>query len=143
MIRVLILSLAAVLVASFGPATVSAVAPATVQISGLRSDDGFVRIAVFDGTSDFPRGEAVLRLEVAVRDGSVAADLGDVPRGVYAVAFYHDENANNVFDRGLFGVPVEGFGFSNDAPVVFGPPDFDEAAVQIGPDARIAARMRY
>lgn len=137
------LILAVLLAVSLPPASVSAIAPAMVQIGGLRSDDGVVRIAVFASAADFPRGDAVLRIDVSVRNGSVLADLGAVPQGVYAVAFYHDENANNMFDRGLLGVPIEGFGFSNDAPVVFGPPAFQDAAVLIGPDAQIAARMRY
>ena len=44
---------------------------------------------------------------------------------------FHDENGNNEFDKNFFGFPLEGFGFSNDANVFFGPPDFKEAAIEV------------
>ena len=38
-----------------------------------------------------------------------------------------DENSNNNFDTFL-SIPKEKYGFSNDAPVFLGPPEFKEAA---------------
>ena len=115
----------------------------TVEITGLRSTDGIVRVAVFDETTPFPGGEAITRIAVPAQDDRVVLTLTNLPSGRYAVAFFHDENANNEFDRGVFGLPLEGFGFSNDAQVLLGPPDFDEAAIDFAATDRISARMRY
>ena len=52
--------------------------------------------------------------------------------GNYAVAMFHDENGNTEFDKNFFGFPLEGFGFSNDAKIFFGPPTFKDAAVEVG-----------
>ena len=52
--------------------------------------------------------------------------------GTYAVAIYHDENGNKKFDKNFFGLPTEGFGFSNNPGILFGPPDHDEAAFEVG-----------
>jgi uncharacterized protein (DUF2141 family) len=42
-------------------------------------------------------------------------------------------------------IPREGFGFSRDARVRFGPPKFGEAAFEVVPGARetLVIRMRY
>jgi uncharacterized protein (DUF2141 family) len=44
--------------------------------------------------------------------------------GYYAVAVYHDENANHDFDRTIIGLPAEGFGFSNNPPTPTALPPF-------------------
>ena len=47
-------------------------------------------------------------------------------------------------DRALGMMPREGFGFSRDAPVRMGPPDFEEAAISIGSSPfQQTIRMRY
>lgn len=43
----------------------------------------------------------------------------------------HDENRNGRLDANLIGVPIEGYGFSND-PAVRGKPTFDDIAFEIG-----------
>ena len=70
--------------------------------------------------------------------------LEGLPRGAYAVAVIHDENGNNRLDTAL-GIPREGYGFSNDAAVRFGPPKFAAARFDLtATDAnRQQIRMRY
>lgn len=66
-----------------------------------------------------------------------------LPRGAYAVAVVHDENGNHRLDT-LAGIPREGYGFSNNAPVRFGPPKFAAARFDLGGDAnRQQIKMRY
>ncbi len=66
-----------------------------------------------------------------------------LPQGGYAVAVIHDENGNNKLDT-LAGIPREGYGFSNDAPVRFAPPRFAAARFDLAGDAnRQQIRMRY
>ena len=99
---------------------------------------------MFDSPEAFPRGDAVARTRVAAQSGSVIVTFNPLPAGRYAFAFHHDENNNTEFDRTLLGLPDEGFGFSNDAPIGFGPPDFTEAAVAFdGTSLTVTARMRY
>jgi len=64
--------------------------------------------------------------------------------GFYAVAVYHDANNNHRFDRTLFGLPAEGYGFSNNAPIELGPPAFKAVRfpVQAG-DNRITIKLVY
>ncbi len=59
--------------------------------------------------------------------------IDDVEPGEYAVACFHDENANNDLDTNFLGIPVEGTGASNDARGFMGPPDYDDARFIVEP----------
>ena len=64
--------------------------------------------------------------------------------GVYAMAVYHDQNDNHHFDRTLIGLPAEGYGFSNNAPLHFGPPSFADAKFLVhAGDNPLAIRLNY
>ena len=52
----------------------------------------------------------------------------------YAIAVYHDENANRKFDKGAFGLPAEPWGISNNPKVRFGPPSVTEAIFTVASD---------
>lgn len=75
------------------------------------------------------------------REGVVT--VTDVPPGRYAVQAVHDENGNGQFDRrGLW--PLEGMGFSRDAPMRMGPPRFEDAAFDLTEaGAVLRLTMRY
>jgi uncharacterized protein (DUF2141 family) len=52
----------------------------------------------------------------------------DIPDGTYALALIHYENMNGELDADWLGIPLEGYGFSNDPKALIGPPWFSEAA---------------
>jgi len=127
-----------------------AVAPAAaaelmVEVTGLRSAKGKIRVALFRTPADFPKEEGLFREAVVPAAGqTVTLVLVDVPPGTYGLAAFHDENGDGAFDRGLFGIPREGYGFGNDAPVIFDAPPFEQAAVVVAePESRTTLRMRY
>ena len=140
--------LAAVLLMAFlvSPATAISAQSSqlVVRIDGLRSGDGVVRLGLFDSADDFPRGRPAIGQAIPAMTGSVVAVFDDVSQGRYAIALYHDEDDNGEFTKNFLGLPLEGFGFSNDAPVGLGPPGFDTAAINVtGTVARTAISTRY
>lgn len=56
-----------------------------------------------------------------------------VPRpGTYAIAIYHDEDSSGTINRGgLFGIPSEAVGFSNNPTIFLGPPSLRSTLVKI------------
>ena len=64
---------------------------------------------------------------------------GSVSPGSYAIQAYHDENDNLTVDRNFLGLPNEAIGFSNNAPMRFGPPHFEDAEVIIPPEGILTA----
>ncbi len=57
-----------------------------------------------------------------------------LPHGDYAVAVIHDENDNHRLDT-FAGIPREGFGFSRNPRIGFGPPRFAAARFSVADDA--------
>jgi uncharacterized protein (DUF2141 family) len=119
----------------------------TVRLEGLESREGALLYAVFDTARPFP-GD----VDRAVRSGYVPLEdgAGDVrltiplDPGRYALALVHDQNANGQLDVGAFGIPVEGFGFSNNPETRRGPPSFENSAFDFADPAEpIEIIIRY
>ena len=116
----------------------------TVALEGLRSNDGQTICRIFPEGSDFPMAGSLTRVEGRIADNRSACVFKDLAPGRYAVATAHDENGDGGVNRNLFGIPTEGFAFSRNARALFGPPSFEETAVEVGlQDARLSIRMTY
>ena len=69
--------------------------------------------------------------------------FSDLAQGNYAVALIHDENANGKLDTALM-IPREGFGFSNNPAIGFGPPKFAAARFAVGSgETTQSIKMKY
>lgn len=101
-----------------------------VEISGLRSDRGQVRCALFSSAIDFPKRaeKAVAQAKSDISQGRAVCEFPGIAFGTYAVSVFHDENSNGKMDTNFMGIPREGVGASNNAKGHFGPPKFDAAA---------------
>ena len=101
----------------------------TVVVKDVHNAKGYVFIAVYDSDSSFMKGPLakVARKSKGVK-GTVIFVIPNLPAGKYAVTSYHDENDNGKMDKNSLGVPTEGYGFSNDAQDVGGPPKYSQAA---------------
>ncbi len=104
----------------------------TVTVTGLRSAEGMVHIAVYDRPETFPESEGMLEeVKVPILNNRARHTFRGLQPAFYAVAVYHDENGNRDFDTNLIGLPLEGYAFSNDAGVFLGPPSFAEAKIAL------------
>lgn len=117
----------------------------TVALSDARNDEGRLAVALFASEADFPRQERALRGRlVPIARGRAAVTFRGLKPGVYAIAVLHDENSNSKMDFNFLGIPLEGYGFSNDAPLTFGPPSFQAAAFKlVARHSRSSIRLRY
>jgi uncharacterized protein (DUF2141 family) len=105
----------------------------TITITDIRDVQGEMNIAIFDNEAAFDsKTNWVLATEQTVTGSSMQIKIKNLTAGVYAVTIYHDKNNNGELDtNGWTGVPQEGFGFSNDAMGLFGPPNFEQAKITI------------
>ena len=63
--------------------------------------------------------------------------------GTYAIAIYHDKNANRHFDKNFLGLPAEPYGVSNNPPINFGPPSLEDSAFKVeGPLTPMMIRLK-
>ena len=123
------------------PAAAAQTATLRVEITNVRNAKGVVRVDLCQ-QSEFLK-KCRIFTDVKAASGTVVATFANVAPGSYAIATTHDENNNNKVDRGLFGIPKEGVGFSNDAPIRFGPPSWPDARFDVGGNKAISLKMRY
>jgi uncharacterized protein (DUF2141 family) len=110
-----------------------AAATLDIAITGLRSAKGNVLVCLTANPKYFPDcGKDPKAIKQAVAAGQARAmQFAGVIPGTYAMALVHDENANNKMDVAVF-LPREGFAFSRNPAVVFGPPSFKASAFELG-----------
>lgn len=64
--------------------------------------------------------------------------------GHYAVALFQDANKNGHFDTTWLHFPAEGYGFSRDPKLRFGPPDLAQTRIPVGAgDNAVTVHMQY
>jgi uncharacterized protein (DUF2141 family) len=120
------------------------VARLEVSFDQVRSAKGMLRICLTAEPRNFPtcvKDAAATRRSVPASTGTLHFD--GLPRGDYAIAVIHDENGNAKLDT-FAGIPREGFGFSRNPAIGFGPPRFTAARFAIESDAAAQqVRLRY
>jgi len=148
----LVLALAGCSTATVAPAkpmepTTAGQGTLVVEIAGLRNAVGRVSVSIFDGTEGFPQDTTAASRSASVeliRGDEVVLHFEDLDYGNYAVAVLHDENGNGLMDTALFGIPSEGFAFSNNPRPGFGAPSFEACKFPLN-QAQVTLRleMRY
>mgnify|MGYP005823101561 FL=1 len=113
---------------------------------GLRNQTGSALFAVFLEPAGFP-GEgdrAAYRLEAPITGSEVRVRFSDLPDDQpLAIAVLHDEDGDKRMATGVFGIPKEGFGVSNNPRILFGPPSFKDALLTPKAGQPIVIDMRY
>lgn len=125
------MKLAILVLALAGLASPVAAADLTLRIA-TRAAGGLLAVAVYHDADAFRRGEGPVATRTIPRTGGVTtvAFTGLAP-GRYAVAAFHDTDANGALTLWPIGLPREAYGFSNDARGRFGPPPFAQAAFDL------------
>jgi uncharacterized protein (DUF2141 family) len=116
-----------------------------ITVEGIRSPDGTILIGLYDSLESFTRAielsdedgflndpnrfAAVALRANAAKKGAVV--LTNLDPGQYAIILFHDENGNGKLDTNALGVPTEPYGFSNNVRGFLGPPDFQDAIMQV------------
>jgi uncharacterized protein (DUF2141 family) len=115
-----------------------------VSVSGLRNMKGNVLICLTANPKAFPDcskdPNSFKRVVKATAAGSVGIE--GVAPGTYALSLIHDENGNGKLDTAV-AIPKEGFGFSRNPTITFGPPKFKSAAFIVNGNATQSVKMKY
>jgi len=114
----------------------------TVTITDIRSDKGFLMVSVASSDAAWNNQEKPVAAQKVAATGKDLVLHFNLPAGNYAVQVMHDENGNNKLDTNFMGIPVEGYGFSNN-PGVLRKAHFDEARFELGNSpTSIVVRLR-
>ena len=99
-----------------------------VHLSGIPSVQGSLFIELYDRDTYFDFSRVQNEQVVPVTATDMTVTLQHVPAGRYVAVGSHDANGNNQLDTGIFGIPIEAYGFSRSARGALGPPDFEAGA---------------
>lgn len=116
-----------------------------IQVTGFRSNNGTAGGVVFASAAGWPddRTKAIVQGGFPIA-GNEAQLVFQVPPGRYGVVVIHDKNSNMKLDRNFFGIPKEGFGFSNNPKVIFSAPSFEAAEVPVNcPETQVEVKLIY
>lgn len=116
-----------------------------IRFTGLRSERGSIAIGINTSSKGWPRKPQIELnwKKENMKDGVFTVRVPDLPYGTLAVSVLDDENNNLKMDMTL-GIPREGYGFSNDAPVRLSPPKYDASSFQFTrSNQQISIRLKY
>lgn len=108
----------------------------TVKLGEFKVPAGTIFIALHA-----PDQKPIQRQAVPLNTKDATVVFQNVPGGTYAVRFFHDENNNRELDRGIFGIPKEEWGCSNNVKATMGPPKFEDMLFPFTTDKTIALHV--
>ncbi len=112
----------------------------TVTVTNFKNNQGKVMVGMYNGANTFMKKTIFSKIgEIKANTAKVVFE--NIPDGEYAISLYHDENSNNKLDTGWFGIPKEGYGCSNDAKGMMGPPKYEDAKFQISENKSMVIKL--
>jgi uncharacterized protein (DUF2141 family) len=125
--------------ASFTPKSCSL----TVQVYGFGDNTGKSFIGLYRTSDPWPEiKKQYIGKVVSITNKTATVSFDQLSAGTYAIAVFHDKNNNGILDKNLVGMPVERYGFSNNARVTFSAPSFNSAAVELNTDKAIGIYIK-
>ncbi len=114
----------------------------TVLVTNIKDEVGQIAVAIYNSEKEFMKTRYQGKITKAIK-GEVEVIFENLPSGSYGLSVMHDSNENGKLDSNFFGMPKEGFGFSNNAMGSFGPPGFDKAKVDLLSSKKISISLKY
>jgi len=116
-----------------------------IEIERIKPIKGEVLIAIFNNEEGFPflTSKAIQLLKVVPNQGKAQCIVKALPFGRYAIALFHDLNADGKLNTNLIGIPKEGYGVSNNAYNTFSAPKYKDALFEHKPNSIQRINMKY
>jgi len=102
----------------------------TVKIENLNNNTGHIYMSLYNTETSF-LNKGYKSTISSIENNSCEVTFEDVPTGVYAISFFHDENENKKMDSNFLGIPNEDYGCSNNARGFMGPPKWEDAKFEV------------
>ena len=116
----------------------------TVTATNLKDLEGNIIVSVYNKSDDFPKdGKYYQRNTSQVNNDSETITFKNLPVGDYAVAILHDKNSDGECNKNIFGIPKEGYGFSNNCKPILSAPSFKCTKINLSSDKSITIKLIY
>jgi len=116
-----------------------------VVVDNVKSAKGTITVDVHDHdpAKFLKSGGKLARLRIPATEGETRFCILVPEAGIYALAVYHDRNANLKLDKTWIGLPAEPFGLSNNPPPRLAVPKHRDSAFEVtGPRTLVPIHLR-
>ncbi len=113
----------------------------TIEIQGLNSNKGNIMIALYTKKNEFASKNDTFKNKIQNASNKLIV-FENLDSDSYAFAVFHDENNNGIIDKNFFGVPIEKYGFSNNARETFSAPSFSAASLDLKGDKKVSVKIK-
>lgn len=129
--------LAAALIAAVPlPAFAGPGATLSIHFANVKEAKGEIMVAIYDAAS-WTGGKPVRVAMAPVTGAGAAVAIEGLAPGVYGIKVFHDADGDGKMGMNPFGMPIEQFGFSNDAIGSRGSPAWADAAFEVTADGAV------
>ncbi|HZK80926.1 MAG TPA: DUF2141 domain-containing protein [Humisphaera sp.] len=109
-------------------ADAGALATVAIKITGMRNHHGDLIFGIFTSADGFPTDKAKsVDWQVKPADADTVTFTAKLAPGKYGASVLHDENRNGKMDKSAIGVPLEGYGVTNNPKPRFRAATFAES----------------
>ncbi len=103
-----------------------------IRVTGLKAQRSNLLIAVFESPAGFPKSDQSTHTTTIEAEGEkVELSLSLPINCPIAIAVFQDLDGNKMISKSSIGIPIEPYGFSNNARGLFGPPTFQQSVVRL------------
>ena len=107
----------------------------TVTVTHVSPKGGVISLALFTAANYDDDDHPTLSRDVPADPAGTTIVLDGLKPGVYAIKMMQDINRNGKFDTSWLGLPLEPYGFSNNAAPFLSAPSFDRTRFTVVPGA--------
>lgn len=109
-----------------------------VTFVGLESNKGKVKVALCNSSQNYDDHKSpYIGKDIPIKNNQAVIEFDSLPLGEYAIKAFHDEDENDDLNTNILGMPIEDYGFSNNARGMFGPPSWDSAKFKLRDEKKV------
>jgi len=131
----IMLCLAAALSAAADNATIQ------VIVTGVSPNQGQIIVSLFAGKDQYLKKPFLTRRDSVKEGETLDVTFPDLEIGEYAISVLYDMDSDGQLDTGLFRIPKEPIGFSNNVRGKFGPPKWKHTKFYLEADLQMTIRV--
>lgn len=117
-----------------------------IEISNVRNQNGIILVSLYTSPEQYPYHPAHTYQvkKDSLEKGIIRTSISDLAPGRYGLCLLDDENRSGDMESNRIGLPLEGFGFANNAKPFLKRPDYDRIQFSLAPGInRMKLIVRY
>ena len=114
----------------------------TINVTNIKDISGSVRVCLVQKADEYLSSNCNLGKSVKVSSKEAQVEFKSLSAGTYCITLFHDvDNNNKLNTEGMFGMPSEPYGFSNNPKTWFGPPKYEKCIFELSEDMAVEVKL--